>query len=93
MCVWGGGGSGFWRRCLPEVVAGGRVCVVGAVVVVVTTTGGRLDFVYVALNPFEVRLLSDLKRTTIVLLLISSGFGMVPPHNLPVMDYTSVTRR
>lgn len=66
---------------------------VGAVMVVVTTTGGRLDFVYVALNPFEVRLLSDLKRTTIVLLLISSGFGMVPPHNLPVMDYTSVTRR
>lgn len=63
------------------------------VVVVVTTTGGRLDFVYVALNPFEVRLLSDLKRTTIVLLLISSGVGMVPPHNLPAMDYTSVTKR
>lgn len=51
----------------------------------VVTTGGRLDLVKVAMNPLEAKLLSDLKRTTIVLLLDSTGFGIFPPQNLPVV--------
>lgn len=68
------------------------VAVVAVVaVVVVLTPGGGMDL-YVALNPFDVKLLSDLKRTTITLLLISSGAGIFPPHNLPVMDYMDVKK-
>lgn len=74
----------IWRENSPDVVGGGVVFVVdGALVVVGVITGGRLDFVYVAWNPLEVKLLSDLKRTTIVLRLDSTGFGTVPPQNLP----------
>lgn len=74
---------------------GGRVCVVGLDVVVGVgvvgiTTGGRLDFVKVALNPLEVRVLSDLKRTIMVLVLDSTGFGIVPPQNLPVFGRLDV---
>lgn len=57
---------------------------------VVVTTGGRLDLVYVALNPLEVSVASVLKRTTIVLLLDSTGLGILPPQNLPLMDSISV---
>ena len=86
----------FWGECLPEVVEGGGVCVVvveGLGVEglgVVVETGGRLDLVKVALNPLEVKLLSVLKRSTIVLPLVSTGFGIVPPQNLPLMDYMCI---
>lgn len=67
------------------------VCVVGLAVVVGfvvvgTITGGRLVLVKVALNPFEVKVLSDLKRTTIVFVLDSTGFGITPPQNLPLIN-------
>lgn len=45
-----------------------------------------VNLVYVALNPLEVKWLLDLKRTTIVLLLDSNGFGKFCPQNLPVID-------
>lgn len=61
--------------------------------VVGTTTGGRLVLVKVALNPFELIVLSDLKRTTIVFLLDSTGFGIFPPHSLPSMDTRRVLKR
>lgn len=66
-----------------EVVAGFGVVVAGFCVVVGTTTGGRLDLVKVAVNPVELCELSDLKRTTIVLPVDSTGFGIFPPQNLP----------
>lgn len=80
------GGTGF--AVVGFAVVGFAVvgfAVVGFTVVVGMTTGGRLDFVNVALNPLEVKVLSDLKRTTIVLLLDSNGFGIVLPQNFPVM--------
>lgn len=43
-----------------------------------------------ALNPLEVKLLSVLKRTTIVLPLDSTGLGILPPQNLPFVDRMSV---
>lgn len=65
-----------WWESLPEDVGGGVVVVLGR----------RLDLMKFALNPFEVKVLSDLKRTTIVLLLDTTGFGIAPPQNLPLMD-------
>lgn len=78
-----------WGECLPAVVEGGGGGVVVGLVVVVET-GARLDLVNVALNPLEVKLLSVLKRSTIVLPLVSTGFGIVPPQNLPLMDYMCI---
>lgn len=59
-----------------EVVA---AVVVGAVVV-------GMNLLYVALNPLEVRVWSDLKRTTIVLELDTRDFGNFCAQNLPLRD-------
>lgn len=84
--------KGEHRGPVLPVVGGMVVCVTGLTVVLIvvvglvvveTTTGGRLVFVKVALNPFEVLASSDLKRTTIVFLLDSSGLGGDIPQIFP----------
>lgn len=61
--------------------------VVGAAVVVVVAVVGAavvgMNLLYVALNPLEVRVWSDLKRTTIVLEVDTRDFGNFCPQNLP----------
>lgn len=60
------------------------VVVVAAVVVGAAVVG--MNLLYVALNPLEVRVWSDLKRTTIVLEVDTRGFGNFCPQNLPLKD-------
>lgn len=64
-------------ECLPEDV--GMAVVVGAAVV-------GMNLVYVAFSPLEVRVWSDLKRTTIVLEVDTRDFGKFCPQNLPLKD-------
>lgn len=67
----------LWGGLSPDVVVAGWF-------VVVVVVGLGLKLVKFALNPFAFNLWSDLKRTTIVLPLDSTGFGVVLPQNLPL---------
>lgn len=65
------------------------ISVVGFVVVVAGAgaTVVWINLLYVALNPCEVKVWSDLKRTTIVLKSEVRGFGNFGPQNLPETNY------
>lgn len=60
------------------------VTVVVAVVVGAAVVG--MNLLYVALNPLEVRVWSDLKRTTIVLEVDTKDSGNFCAQNLPLKD-------
>lgn len=65
------------------------VVVAGVVVVAAVVVGAAvvvMNLLYVALNPLEVRVWSDLKRTTIVLEVDTRDFGNFGPQNLPLRD-------
>lgn len=72
-------GQSIWRDSSPVDVEEG---VVAGQAVVVPVLG--LKLVKFALKPLEVSLWSDLKRTTMVFPLDSTGFGFVFPQNLPL---------
>lgn len=69
---------------LPVVEA---MLVVGLVVEVVGgVTVDSISLLYVALNPRDVKVWSDLKRTTMVLKSEVTGFGKPGPQNLPATN-------
>lgn len=73
--------------CLPVVVGMSVVGLVAAVVAVAGATVVWINLLYVALNPCEVKVWSDLKRTTIVLKSEVRGSGNFGPQNLPATNY------
>lgn len=62
----------------------GKISLPEVVGILVGKEVGTMNFLYVALNPLEVKKLFDLKRTTMVLVGEMSCCGLNSQQNLPV---------